>query len=512
MLAALTSARVKARDAARIANAHQISLALEQYNSSYGTYQVAGSGISGGGRGLFARASSSDATYQDSIMHVLAQSGYYSSGALRDPVFGDGNYYVGMCTSTGAYNIYLNLEEVGLQQASSTIQAGCDGANALAAGMNAIVGQGASGGLGGGGASSTPSMVFVGSFTGYAVVDPTTFADQMYSVAVGSDGVYTAGFDGGGGNEWRIEKRSLTDLSLLWAQTENPSAGADVAYQVVVGSDGIYVGGYDEAGGSRKWRLEKRSLIDGAILWTQIINPTGSYDESRSIALGSDGIYLAGWDAAGGYEWRVEKRSLVDGSAIWAINDNLSGGNDAAKTIAVGSDGVYIGGYDAMSGNGEWRVEKRSLANGAIIWSKGADYTANNDEVTGIAVGVDGVYIVGWDYGGGHEWRLEKRDLATGNVLWTTTENPSSGNDAAYAVAVGSDAFYVAGYDSSLGYQRWLIEKRNFSDGSIVWAKTSSPSAAIAGPGGISVGPDEIYVGGYDSAPGNAEWRIEKYQ
>jgi hypothetical protein len=71
-----------------------------------------------------------------------------------------------------------------------------------------------------------------------------------YSVAVDSTGIYVVGYDRIPGNwEWRIEKRNLNDGSLIWSVTSNPSSGDDSAYSVAVDSTGIYVVGYDKIPG-----------------------------------------------------------------------------------------------------------------------------------------------------------------------------------------------------------------------------------------------------------------------
>jgi hypothetical protein len=76
---------------------------------------------------------------------------------------------------------------------------------------------------------------------------------------------------------------------------------------------------------------------------------------------------------------------------------------------------------------------------------------------------------------------------------------------------------YVVGEDAQPGNYQWRIEKRNLSDGALTagfgtnGVVTSNPSPgddfAI---GGIAIDPTFMYVIGYDSLPGNLEWRIEK--
>jgi prepilin-type N-terminal cleavage/methylation domain-containing protein len=138
VLSALSAARVRARDSARLANAHQLTLALEQYETSVGTYRVKNAGYQNTGGGFVAKSGVTD--YVNSITGTLSSLGHFSSQNLIDPLYGDNNYYLGQCTSTNAYNIYLKVEQDTLAQAPSTIASGCDGTNAAALGFNYIAG------------------------------------------------------------------------------------------------------------------------------------------------------------------------------------------------------------------------------------------------------------------------------------------------------------------------------------------------------------------------------------
>jgi hypothetical protein len=102
-----------------------------------------------------------------------------------------------------------------------------------------------------------------------------------------------------------------------------------IAYSVAVDSTGIYVVGYDSSPGNSQWRIEKRSLNDGSLIWSVTSNPSSGSDSANSVAVDSTGIYVVGYDyAPGNYQWRIEKRNLNDGSLIWSITSNPSSGDD----------------------------------------------------------------------------------------------------------------------------------------------------------------------------------------
>ena len=215
----------------------------------------------------------------------------------------------------------------------------------------------------------------------------------------------------------------------------------------------------------------------------------------------------------------MEKRDLTTGALIPAfgaggvVTSNPSGSFDGPYDIAVDATGIYVVGDDQIPGNSQWRIEKRDLTNGNLLWVQTSNPSAQDDTARGVAVDSSGIYVVGvrevwvWD----NDWYMEKRDLTNGNLLWTKTSNPSGDNiDEANGVTVDSSGIYVVGFISLLGEGNigWRIEKRDLT-GNVLWEKISSSSGADSA-GGVTVGSNGIYVVGSDNAPGNAQWRIEK--
>jgi hypothetical protein len=98
------------------------------------------------------------------------------------------------------------------------------------------------------------------------------------------------------------------------------------------------------------------------------------------------------------------------------VTSNPSTSTDYAFAITIDSTYMYVVGYDSLSGNVQWRVEKRNLSDGALVSGFG-----------------------------------------TGGVV---TSNPSTSMDSASAIAIDSTYMYVVGFDESAGNRRWRIEKR----------------------------------------------------
>src|SRR5574344_1252270 len=136
IFASLSTARKKARDSQRIQSARQIALALEQYEHTNDTYKVSGAGLTTNpGTGYAAKTGDG---YSTSILSALKADGYMTSDSLIDPVFGLDNFYIGLCTSTNAYNVFVKLEQEEYNKATSSISNACGGAEAANAGFSFI--------------------------------------------------------------------------------------------------------------------------------------------------------------------------------------------------------------------------------------------------------------------------------------------------------------------------------------------------------------------------------------
>jgi hypothetical protein len=201
-------------------------------------------------------------------------------------------------------------------------------------------------------------------------------------------------------------------VDLIWSITSNPSRKEDVALGVAIDQTGIYVVGSDSSQGNSQWRIEKRSLKDGSLIWSVTSNPSDDRDVANGVAIDQTGIYVVGYDySQGNSQWRIEKRSLKDGSLIWVKRSNPSRGSDGGKEVVIDSTGIYVvGGDSSPKGrfNAQWRIEKRSLKDGSLLWVKTSNPTTGPDGAMGVAIDQTGVYVVGYELEEDLKWRIEK--------------------------------------------------------------------------------------------------------
>uniref|UniRef100_A0A7C4XM48 T9SS type A sorting domain-containing protein n=1 Tax=candidate division WOR-3 bacterium TaxID=2052148 RepID=A0A7C4XM48_UNCW3 len=349
--------------------------------------------------------------------------------------------------------------------------------------------------------------------------NPSSSGDLAYQIVVQGDYLYIAGYDLVPGNlEWRIEKRNISDGSLVWFQTSNPSPYTDIAYALAVDANYIYVVGTDNTsdGLGTKWRIEKRNISDGSIVGAPVVEGVGG-GEPYSITADANYIYIAGMDyLVGNEEWRIEKRNKSDLSLVWFQTSNPTNSTldwDEAYSITCDATYLYIVGRAGVSPY-VWRIEKRNISDGALVWAQPLP-SSYYSEAHSVVNDADYLYIAGWDNASGDaQWRIEKRDKSLGNLIagWPVYSNPGTSGDEALSITLDDNYLYIAGYQCLNTDYMWRIEKRNKSNGALVWTQISDPPGSSAYAYSITNDADSLYIAGFDNSPGtyDAQWRIEQ--
>jgi hypothetical protein len=378
--------------------------------------------------------------------------------------------------------------------------------------------------------------------------------------AITNDGtyMYVAGYDSIGiDNEWRLEKRNLSDGELVTAfdgdgiVTTDPSTGIDQIFAIATTSGAIFIAGYDLAVGAGQWRIEKRDSTDGSLVTafntTGVLtyNPNTDIDAITSIAVDADYLYVTGYEDDDAGVWRIHKYDITDGSPVTAFNTTgmisetlAAGGVERPESIKVDADYLYVAGYDNVAGNLQWRLEKRNKTTGELCAGGGecasgafdtdgvvqTNPSANPDYIYTMAIDGQYIYLGGSDgvkSATNAQWRIEKRDIATGalvtafNTTGIVQSDPTTAdNDAIMSIIMDDSSLYIGGYqDDDTGV--WYLEKRDkttgaldtsFSDDGIM----QSDDGADDRINGMTHDGTHLYVGGFGTAPGDNQWVIEK--
>jgi hypothetical protein len=334
--------------------------------------------------------------------------------------------------------------------------------------------------------------------------NPSPRSEEPYAIVRAGTALIIVGSDRTSGTTdiaMRIEKRDSATGALDSAfgiggvvQT-NPTQGQDSWVHVCHDGTWLYLVGWDEPSGAGTWRIrmEKRLLATGALdqafgtAGVVISDPSTRGDWAMSVVLHGGWLYVAGTDEVpgpGDWQWRVEKRAATTGALDptfgtgGVVTSNPSAYNDDMYTITTDGQDFYLVGTDESPGAGldAWRIEKRSLATGALVTGFGnggvvvSDPSVHDDEMWGGAVVEGGyLYIPGYDRtSGDQQWRLEKRSATTGALVpgfgtnGVVQSNPSSRWDRCNHLMSDGTHLYVMGFDLSLGTadKQWRIEKR----------------------------------------------------
>lgn len=141
-------------------------------------------------------------------------------------------------------------------------------------------------------------------------------------------------------------------------------------------------------------------------------------------------------------------RLRPDGSEVWKAR---WGGRFAEKTFVLAPAGavVYVGGLTYHSPgltDADMAVLALDAADGSLLWEFTWGQGVGYEEVDGLALDGDGLYVSGWTTGkdSGNDLAVLKLDLS-GNLVWAETWGDEGWDEADGQLVVRSDGVYVAG-------------------------------------------------------------------
>ena len=314
-------------------------------------------------------------------------------------------------------------------------------------------------------------------------------ADVSTSLVVGSDGLYIAGVTSHFSPYYNVFVCKLDfNGDLQWFKVITPS---HTLFDVVMalGSDGIYLAASNQTTSSFEDIFVCKLDFNGDLQWSRVINGSG-VDVPYAIAVG-DGVYVAGY--AGSYTPNntfVCKFSL-DGDLQWFKTIGISGSDFMyGQSMALGSDGIYI-----ATADDDISVFKLDF-DGNLQWLKKLKYDWGSEKAYALTLGSDGVYLAGElsDVYGATMMVVCKLDF-NGDLQWFKAINstaPSGYYEGhAYAIAASGDELYVAGVIQGPIASYASICKLS-SDGDLEWVK----ALELADAKGLAISPSSLYLAG----------------
>ena len=357
--------------------------------------------------------------------------------------------------------------------------------------------------------------------------------DEVLGITALPSGVIVVGSTGGafplnqksGGGDAFLSKYD-SDGTALWTHQFGTS-GADRATSVAADSSAIFISGSttgtfsgETNSGNNLDAFVRKSNPQGFLLWTRQFGTLGE-DQAAAITLDSTGVYVVGsvgGPAAGyfnpeGPDAFIRKYDF-DGNLVWGHQFG-AGGADLAWGVAVQPSGIYVAGSTSGAFPGERNhggasdvfLRKYDL-DGAEQWTRQAG-TLGVDQVSGIAAGPQGIYLVGTttgtfagqsNFGGGTDTFLLCYDFE-GNEQWVRKFGTEGADRAAGVVAFGNDIYLAgstsqafAGYHNVGGNLDGFLLKYN-ALGIRVWARQFG-TPGIDRPSGIAAYAQQVYIAG----------------
>jgi hypothetical protein len=364
--------------------------------------------------------------------------------------------------------------------------------------------------------------------------------------------------------------------SPVWARSVVEGPASSFFYAVAAGDDGIYAAGsikdnqtYDFGNGvtvngsigfySSNGVLVKYDL-NGRAQWARAPVNGSSWSIFRAVAIGTDGIYVAGnigdygtidfgngvtAQGAGSLSNILLIKYDTNGTAQWARSMVSGSGYSYYLSMALGNDGIYAAGcIDTRStfdfGNSVTAtglcvstnavVVKYDL-NGAPQWARTILAGPSASLFRSVAVGNDGVYAAGliwstgtYNFGDGttvmtncscQNTALVKYGF-DGTALWARTAESASTDSQLNAVSAGGDGIYAAGYITGTAQYDFgnsatvagnnsginIVLLKYGPDGSAQWARSVTAGPDISEYNSLAAGSDGIYAVGYVNGGG----------
>ena len=371
--------------------------------------------------------------------------------------------------------------------------------------------------------------------SGYAL--PSVYAND-------ATGVYLAGESGGAcaggwsptlrGARWYVEKRNL-DGSRAWQRSENYTNTSDCPREIELDATGVYISGVNNSGGGlaggSTWRIEKRSKVNGLVIWSRVVGNIPTFD--NGIVVDGTSVYGVGQYFSGNGYARIVRINKTNGALVWAENTVLGQGV-SPSSIAVNGSGVYVAGtYGVTWGVSSGFVERRNLTNGNLVWRR----TPNVTKIFGIDaqnlylqqasfMATGSATTEKWGLGGSPVWSTSgnytgiserikggvienpgtrTHGLAMGGTIVNptfslTARNTSSGGPAWSAplpMVSGTSYGYVLGNQGIYGIRRVgaspaFLQKRSLTNGALGWEVGGLPPQSF--PVGIEGNDEYMYV------------------
>jgi outer membrane protein assembly factor BamB len=287
----------------------------------------------------------------------------------------------------------------------------------------------------------------------------------------------------------------------LWSAPLSFGSSQGVVASMAVASDGVYLAG--QVNGALPGQTSVGSYdafavkydLNGKVLWTRQFG-TPDDDFVRDIIRAPDGTYTVGGTAAGASRTFFIRRSDADGNEIWTRRFDPGNLVDIIGA-AADSTGIYFVGMTTQT---NYNALRKFDSDGNDLWTYQLDRFSI---IVGIAPDEHGVYILFYP-DGGHPVDIVRRLDLTGSEIWTRQIVTSYVSGSIAADATGfylSGGTYSALPDQCYAGQGDAFLMRFDAGGNPIWTREFG-TAIGERPASISIGAAGVDVTSFDYSNG----------
>jgi hypothetical protein len=314
--------------------------------------------------------------------------------------------------------------------------------------------------------------------------------------------------------------------TLLWADLFNLAGGLDAADVIAVDPGGLGLvfaagSGTNTTGNHAKARDLLIRAYDGqtgALVWHDQFDLAHDRDEANAVAAFNGRVFVAGRSRNTTQDFDLVLRcyDAQTGSLLWQdVHDGSSplrhpGKAEAARGIAVGWDGVYVVGL-TTNANGQFDLLVRAYdpATGRLLWEDVFDLAGGADVAS--AVALDSGRLVVGGYGtnaaGNRDFLVRAYDSRTGTLLWQDVYDLAGKDDQVHewsSIAVRDGRAFVVGYaTNAAGNKDFLVRAYSLQTGVLAWHDQFDLNGYDDEAHDVTVSNEGVYVGGYGKRLGN---------
>jgi glucose dehydrogenase len=305
---------------------------------------------------------------------------------------------------------------------------------------------------------------------------------------------------------------------LLWSDQYNHAGWFDTANDVGIASRfAVVVGVVNDNAFFTAGDLFVRgyALRSGKLLWEEIYDRAGGYDEATSVAVADGVAFVGGYSSDDSFDTDLMVRAYRarNGRVLWEATYD-GGPSDIARQVVTDGVGVYAAGQSDAGGPMDFLVVAFGADTGEQLWTDRHDFNGADDRATAVAQGGGRVFAVGTSEEAPlqSDGLVRAYDAATGTLLWQDRFDIAGDYDAATAVATGSgcaaaarrvvDCVHVAGtVTNAAGNSDFHVRTYDAASGELLWEDTYDPTGGYDSAGVVVADAGMVYVGGNGTRP-----------